>query len=113
MAGIDTGSSYLSMLGQTNSLSSSSAKKLQNTLSNTDKSTSTDDEMMDVCKDFESYFVQKIYEEMKKTVHSEDDEGEYMQYFGDMYTQAIAEDVADNGTLGLAQQLYESMKRNS
>lgn len=66
MAGIDTGSSYLSMLGQTNSLSSSSAKKLQNTLSNTDKSTSTDDEMMDVCKDFESYFVQKIYEEMKK-----------------------------------------------
>ncbi|MBR3771359.1 MAG: rod-binding protein [Clostridium sp.] len=106
------GSSYLNMLQSTGTISTSQAGSLEGALNNADVNTSTDEELMEVCKNFESYFVQKMFEEMKKTVHSSDDENSYMQYLGDIYTQGIAEKVTDNGNIGLAKQLYESMKRN-
>ena len=34
-------------------------------------------------------------------------------YFGDMMYQEYAKQITENGELGLAQQLYESMKRNT
>ncbi len=63
-----------------------------------------------LCKDFESYFVQKIIEESKKTLDNEDEQGEYMQYFSDTLNQEYADIVTDNGGIGLAQQLYDSLK---
>lgn len=71
---------------------------------------SSDEELMEACKSFEAYFVQKMIEEVKKTVDSEDDQGEYMQYFGDTLNQQYAEMIADSGQMGLAQQLYDSIK---
>ena len=71
---------------------------------------SSDDELKNACKGFESYFVQKIIEQAKKTVKSEDDQGEYMQYFGDTLNQTYADIIADSGSVGLAKQLYDSMK---
>ena len=51
--------------------------------------------------------------EAKKTVKSdEDEENSYMQYFGDTLIQEYAEIVSDQSNLGIAQSLYESMKRN-
>lgn len=74
---------------------------------------STDEELLDACKGFESYFVQKIIEQARKMVQTDEDEdGEYMQYFGDTLNQAYAEAISDSGQLGLAQQMYESMKKN-
>ena len=73
---------------------------------------STDEELMEACKGFESYFVQKIIEQARKMTESEDDQGEYMKYFGDTLNQAYAEAITDSGQVGLAQQLYDSMKQN-
>ena len=80
--------SYSSKLGST------SADSIESTLKSTNSSTDSE-KLMDVCKDFESYFVQKIIEESKKTLDNEDEQGEY---------------ITDNGGTGLAQQLYDSLK---
>ena len=107
------GSSYLNVLQSTGTVSTSKTESLENALGNTDIENGTDEELMDVCKSFETYFVQKVFEEMKKTVHSSDEENDYMQYLGDIYTEGIAAQVSESGDIGIAKQLYESMKRNS
>lgn len=84
---------------------------LQQSLSGLNKDKATDAELMEACKSFEAYFTEQVFKEMKKTVHSSDDEGEYMQYFGDMLVEGYAKDITDSGSLGIAQMLYESMKR--
>jgi flagellar protein FlgJ len=107
---LDTSSLY-STYGQ--SISNASATTLEGTLNSVGDSTS-DDELMEVCKDFEAYFVQKIIEQAKSTIagEDEDEQGEYMQYFGDMLNEQYADAIAESGSTGLAQQLYESMKTN-
>lgn len=103
---LDTSSIYNTYYNNINSVSGAD---LQSKLENT--GTSDDDkELMEVCKDFESYFVQKIIEEAKKTLDNEDEKGEYMQYFGSMLDETYADAIVDGGGLGLAQQLYDSMK---
>ena len=42
----------------------------------------------------------------------EDSEGDYMKMFGDNLTQSYAEMITETADLGIAQMLYESMKRN-
>lgn len=105
---IDNNSLY--SLYKTNNSNQVSGEKLQSALSG-DLTNATDKELMDVCKDFESYFVEMVMKEMKKTVHSSD-ENEYTQMFGDTLYQEYAKNIADSGSIGLAQTLYESMKRN-
>lgn len=107
------GSSYLNVLQSTGTISGGKAESLESTLGNTNVQDSTDEELMDVCENFESYFVQKVFEEMKKTVHSSDDENSYMQYLGDIYTEGLADEVTKSGGVGIAKVLYESMKKNS
>jgi flagellar protein FlgJ len=89
---------------------SNSTNKLEDKL-NSDLKNSTDEELMDVCKSFESYFVEQVFKEMKKTVPQSEDENQYMNYFGDMLNKEYADNVTKQGTLGIAQMLYESMKR--
>ncbi len=88
-------------------------EKLQSSINNT-SSTSTDDELMQVCKDFEAYFAEQVFKAMEKMVpKSEEDESDYMQMFGDTLTQQYAKSATEQGDgLGLAQMLYEQMKRN-
>lgn len=73
---------------------------------------SSDKELMDVCKSFESYFIEQMFKEMKKTVPGNGEKNEYLNYFGDMLTEQYADDATETGSLGIAQMLYESMKRN-
>ena len=42
----------------------------------------------------------------------DEEEGEYLKYFGDTLTQAYADAITDSGEIGLAQQLYDSMKQS-
>ncbi|MDD5935041.1 MAG: rod-binding protein [Clostridiales bacterium] len=73
----------------------------------------SDEELMDACKSFESYLVMQVMKQVKETVaKSEEEEGDYMNYFGDMLYEKYAEDITESGNLGIAQQLYEAMKRN-
>lgn len=87
---------------------------LQNKLSGINGESATDEEIMEVCKEFEAYLVEKVFDQMKDALtDSEEEEGDYLTYFGDMLYQEYAKQIAENGELGLAQQLYESMKRNT
>lgn len=93
------------------SLKNSSGVSAQSALNSVGEN-ATDEELMNACKGFESYFVQKIIEQARKMVQSEEEEGEYMQYFGDTLNQAYAEAITESGQVGLAQELYDSMKRD-
>ncbi len=104
-----TYSNYTSNMSSTSSVS---ADKLQESLTNTSLENSTDEELMNVCKSFEAYFIEQVYKGMKNIVKSDDDQNAYMQCFGDILTQSYAENATEAGGIGLAQMLYESMKRS-
>lgn len=95
-------------------IKSTTGSSVQGALASVDKD-SSDEELMAVCKDFESYFVQKVIEQARASIldNEEDkDGGEYLKMFGDTLNQSLAETITENGGTGLAQQLYDSMKRN-
>ena len=111
LGGLDYSSTYGTDINQISN--NTSANALQSTLKDSNLKNATDDELMDVCKSFESYFIEQIMKEAKKTIKSEEEEeNSYMQYFGDTLIQEYAEIVSDQSNLGIAQSLYESMKRN-
>ena len=92
-----------------------SAKKLQDTVSK-DYAKATDEELLDVCKQFEAYFMEQVFKQMEKTIvkdeSSSGNSSALVDYFKDNAIQQIAEDSTENNSLGLAQMLYEQMKRN-
>jgi len=97
--------------------SSNSASTVANKLNSANASTSTDDELMEVCKEFESYLLEQVFKEMEKTatVFSDDSDSSNSQlvdYFKDQTIQEIAGTSTDQNSLGLAQMLYEQLKRN-
>lgn len=107
-------SSELLFTQMQNSKNDTKASGLQNKLSGLNSETASDEEMMEVCKEFEAYLVEKVFDQMKEAMtDSEEEESDYLNYFGDMMYQEYAKTIAENGELGLAQQLYESMKRNT
>lgn len=93
----------------------SSAGNIKNKLESTDYSKSTDDELMDACKEFEAYFVEQAFKAMQKMV-PENEEGsssDYMEYFGDTLVQEYVKSATNQGDgFGIANMLYEQMKRN-
>ncbi len=93
------------------SVNNTSASKLESKL-NSNLDNSTDEELMEVCKSFEGYFVEQMFKEMKKTVPTSEESNEYLSMFEDMLYKQYADDITDNGSMGIAQMLYESMKRN-
>ena len=95
---------------------SSSTKKLQNSLKN-DYSEATSEELMDVCKEFEAYFVEQIFKEMRKTIPESESTSSYSstmkEYYEDSLYQEYAKAITEQGDgIGLAKTLYEQMKRN-
>lgn len=89
---------------------SKNTNKLDAQLNNTENM--NDEELKEVCKSFETYFVEEMFKEMRKTVPSSDENNEYISYFGDMLYQDYAGKIAENDGIGIAKMLYESMKRN-
>lgn len=103
-------------------------------LNSTDFSKVSDDELMEVCKDFESYFVEQMLKSMAKmssvdgsnsdniyaslfgvTEDSDSGMNTLSSYFGDELMSSMADKVVENQSgrgLGIAQTLYEQMKRN-
>lgn len=102
--------SYLSDAAKT---ASSSASKLNK---DKDYSKATDKELMDVCKQFEAYFLEQCFKEMYKTVgtteYSSQSTSTIVDYYKDNMLQKLAIDSTETNSLGLAQTLYEQMKRN-
>ena len=94
-----------------------SASNLQNKLSDADYSKASDAELMNACKQFEAYFIEQMYKGMMKTIPQSEENSNYtssmMDFYKDQMIQSVAEETSNqNGGFGLAQMLYEQMKRN-
>lgn len=101
------GSDYASVIQQTQ------GSALENKLNNS-KDKMTDVEAMAACKEFEAYMLEQVYKSMEKTVMKADEkENLYEDYFGDMMIQEYSQIAVDQGGIGLAEYLYESMKNNN
>lgn len=112
-------SQYSEMYTSNAAKDSAKADKLKDTLATTDYSKSTEDELMEVCKEFEAYFTEQVFKSLERMVPESDEESSstssYMDYFGDMLTQEYAKSSTESNNgkgLGIAQMLYEQMKRN-
>lgn len=83
---------------------------------NTDMTQATDDELMDACKQFEAYFVEQMFKSMMKTVPKNEEMSASTSTLTDFYKdemlKELAADSTETNSLGLAQTLYEQMKRN-
>lgn len=92
-----------------------SASKLEGKLEG-DFTKASDEEMMDACKQFEAYFVEQMFKSMIDTIPKSENTTAYtsnlMDYYTDEMVQKLATDSTETGGLGLAQTLYEQMKRN-
>ena len=89
----------------------SATSALENTLNSDSMKTATDEELMDACKQFESYFVEQMYKAMEKTVMKDNkEENEYESYFGDM--RISKEMTKGESSIGIAKMLFEQMQRN-
>lgn len=97
------------------STNNESTSKLENKL-NTDMTQATDDELMDACKQFEAYFLEQMFKAMVKTIPKNEEmsgsSSTLMDYYTDEMVQKLASDSTEQNSLGLAQTLYEQMKRN-
>ena len=92
-----------------------SSKKMQDTVSK-DYSKASDDELLDVCKQFEAYFMEQVFKQMEKTIIKDEESfgttTALVDYFKDSALQELTKTSTETQGLGIAQTLYEQMKRN-
>lgn len=93
--------------------------KLSDKINTTDYAQSTDEELLEACKQFEAYFLEQVFKEMQKTVDCFKEEGSdsgpnnnLVDFFKDNTMQELAATSTEMQGLGLAQTLFEQMKRN-
>ena len=72
---------------------------------------------MDVCKQFESYMLEQVFKHMDKTVMRNNDGKDastenLVDYFRSQSIQELASQSTEKQGLGIAQQLYEQLRRN-
>ena len=110
--------SMLSQTGATNATNNASTAKtdsLKNSVHGL-SSNSSDEELMEVLKDFESYFLEQIIKKMKDTFTDEDEESsvasQYTDTFMDYAIEEVADILLDEVGGSMTQQLFEQMKRN-
>lgn len=110
-----------SITGLTNNLTSydtytSATSDLKNKISNTDFSKASDEELMEACRSFESYFIEQAFKGMEKMIPKSDDStssNSYVEMFKDTLYEEYAKSATERGDgIGIAKMLYEQMKRN-
>lgn len=122
-----------SIYSNNSTYTNATTNSISSKLNSTDLSKATDDELMDVCKDFESYFVEQMMKAMVKmsSVDGSDSDNIYASlfgvtedsdsgmstlssYFGDELVSQMASQVTESQGkgLGIAETLYKQMKRN-
>lgn len=114
---ISIGSDYNSIISQLGTdkakINTDRASGLESKLKTSNLENASDEELMDVCKSFEAYLLEQVMTKTKKSlVGSEEEENDYLKMFGDRLYEEYANTIADKGEIGLAQQLYEAMKRD-
>ena len=110
--------SMLNQTGATNASNQASTAKTDALKGSVNglSSNSTDEELMEVLKDFESYFVEQMIKQMKETFTDDDEESSVASQYTDTFMDYAIEDIADMllDEVGgnMTQQLFEQMKRN-
>ena len=98
------------------SASLASAQNAQKLGSNA-QAAKTDEEMLDACKEFETYLWEQVINSMKSAseVFSDGEKSPQVDYFMDTAITKTAEQMTEQslGSNSLAMQMYEQMKRNS
>lgn len=106
---------YQNTTNATNNASQSKVDGLKNTVNGL-SSESTEEELMSVLKDFESYFVEQMIKKMKETFTDDDEESsvasQYTDTFMDYAIEEVADQLVDDIGGNMTQQLFEQMKRN-
>ena len=105
----------ISTLANTNATTNYEANKLKNSVNNVSSET-TEDELLQVCKDFESYFIEQVIKQVKESLSLNEEENSSLatltDYNMDFAIEAISDQVLDEVGSNFTQQLYEQMKRN-
>ncbi len=105
--------SVMSNLNASKALSTKAAG-IESTLSNLGKlEEATDEELMQACKSFEAYLIERVMTKTKEAIiPSDENENKYLTMFKGKLYEEYANQIAENGELGIAQQLYEAMRRD-
>lgn len=94
---------------------SATSQKLEGALKS-DLENATDQELMDVCKEFEAYFTEQVFKAMDKMVPESEStsasNSQLKDYFKGELIKEYAQASTEKNSLGIAQMLYEQMKRN-
>ena len=81
------------------------------------KTAQTDEEMLNACKEFETYLWEQVIKSMKKSseVFSDGEKNQTVDYFMDTAITETARQMTEQtmGSNSLAMQMYEQMKRNA
>ncbi len=98
--------------------SGAAAENRLNSLKNRDLSGATDEELMDACREFESYFVEMTMKEVAKNIDftggaSDNANSTLMEFYKDKTISSLAGQVTEGGSLGLAQKMFDQMKAQS
>ena len=100
----------------TSQITNSAVNKTGDNWSKNDYTKATDEELMEACKDFESYLWEQVLSEMTKSVNfgidAETSSSTMVDYFKDEAMKEVASQITESTTSSLAQSLYEQMKRN-
>lgn len=110
---MEIGSLYSDYLTST----ASKAGNLERTLKGS-TARKSDDELLEVCKEFEAYFYEQVFKNMEKALvpkDSTDTNDTLIGYYKDQLVTEYSKSVVDqsSGNNSLAQQLYEQMKCNN
>ena len=86
-------------------------------LSGNAQAAQSDEEMLDACKEFETYLWEQVIKSMKSAseVFSDGEKSPQVDYFMDTAITKTAEQMTEQslGSNSLAMQMYEQMKRNA
>ena len=89
-----------------------SAKNLIKETKQLKKNKETEEKLRKVCEDFESYFVNYMFKEMRKTVPKFDltEETNAKKIYDSMMYESLSKNIARAGGIGIADLLYENLK---
>ncbi len=88
------------------------AKEFESILKKAENSDTEDAALKEATKEFESYFLQTIMKEMRKTIPENNDfikKGQGEKIFTDLLDEHYAKMSAEQNTVGLADMLYKQM----
>ena len=101
-------------LFQAQNASMNMKNKLASVSKNHDAEASKLEQLKKVCADFESLFVAQMMKDMRNAIPKDDlfHGGKAEEIYTSMLDEKYANEVAENGSLGLGKQLFDTLSKN-